>query len=352
VVALGLAILFPIAAMHPAPVAAGGGSCTGWQSTRIPPDTIRVFRNATGVVEVVPFQTYVVTVMGKEWPGYLPVPLIEAGSVAVKQYAWYYTMVGRHRSSYVNEAGECYDVRDTTGDQLYKPEKARIVNKHYAALDVTWDYSLRKDGRHFLTGYRTGEKGPCGYDATGWKLFARSAVRCAEELGYNWRQILHTYYGPDLHVVHRDGTIVDDQGGPIGDAGIMGSALVPGSGPKTYDERNDAIQWRGDWQKTQNNSAWKGTLTYASDRSAFAEVRVAARSIKLLARTGPERGRLNVFVDGTLKETVDLFSAERNSQQVVFRWTWEEDRVRTLRLELDGPADRPRVDIDGIVLER
>ncbi len=108
-------------------------SCTGWQSTRIPPDTIRVFRKATGVVEVVPFPTYVATVMGKEWPGYLPIPLIEAGSVAVKQYGWYYAMEGRHRSSYVNESGECYDVRDTTSDQLYKPEKARVRAQHAAS---------------------------------------------------------------------------------------------------------------------------------------------------------------------------------------------------------------------------
>ncbi len=349
---LGLAILFPVAAMDPPPAFAGGSSCTGWQSTRVPPDNIRVFRKQTGAVEVVPFQTYVVTVMGKEWPGYLPIPLIEAGAVAVKQYAWFYVMEGRHRSSYVNGAGECYDVRDTTSDQLYKPEKARIVNKHWAAMNATWDYSLRKDGKQFLTGYRTGNKGDCAYDATGWKLFARSAVRCAEVLGYNWRQILAAYYGPELHLVHSDGTIVDEHGSPIGDSAVIGSAVAAGSGPRTYDERHDAIEWHGDWRRAQSDGAFKKTLSYTSDRAAFAEFRVAARSIQLIGRTGPKRGRLKVFVDGNLKQTVDLYSASRRSQQVIFSFAWETDAVRTVRLELDGPNDRPRVDIDAIVVER
>jgi len=332
--------------------AADDDSCTGWQSTRLPPDTIRVFRRATGVVEVVPFRTYVVTVMGKEWPGYLPVSLIEAGSVAVKQYGWYYAMEGRHRSSYVTESGECYDVVDSTGDQLYKPEKARIVNKHWTAIGVTWDFRLRKDGKQFLTGYRTGNKGDCAFDATGWKLMARSAVRCAEDLAYSWKQILHAYYGPGLHIVHRDGTIVGGDGQAIGNASVIGSTIEAGSGPHTFDERHEAIKWSGAWKRTRSDSAHRQTLTYSSGQQANAEFKIAARSLELLGTRGPQRGRLRVYVNGNLKDTVDLYAPSRKSQQAIFSWTWQKDQVRTVRLELAGPADRPRVDIDAIVVAR
>jgi hypothetical protein len=356
--AKGLAVLFalsaliPLAALHPAPVQAAGGSCTGWESKRIPPDTIRVFRKWTGVVEVVPFQTYVVTVMGKEWPGYLPVPLIEAGAVAVKQYAWYYAMEGRHRSSYVTAKGECYDVRDTTTDQLYKPEKARIVQKHWAAMEATWEYSLRKNGRQFLTGYRTGNKGECASDATGWKLMARTATRCVEDLGYNWRQILHAYYGPEMDIINQDGTIVDGQGVAIGDSGVLGSTMVAGAGPKTFDERHEAIDWNGTWQRTQSDTAFKKTLTYTSNRSATVEFRVAGRSLALVGRVGPKNGRLRVFIEGELAETVNLYAPNKKPQQVIFSRVWDADRVRSVRLELDGPAERPRIDLDAIILER
>ena len=56
-----------------------------------------------------------------------------------------------------------------------------------------------------MTGYRRGDKVKCGRDATGYKLFARSATQCAYS-GHDWRQILRTYYGPGLDIVGGGGT--------------------------------------------------------------------------------------------------------------------------------------------------
>jgi len=350
-VLVGLTFLIPVAAIQP-PVAAAKGSCTGWQSTLVPPDAIRVFRKATGVVEVVPFKDYVVTVAAKEWPGWLPTAVIEAGTVAVKQYGWFYAMEGRHRGKYVTESGECYDVRDTTADQLYKPAKARITSKHYAAVDKTWDYSLRKSHKQFLTGYRTGQKGTCASDATGWKLFARTAVKCANIEGYDWLQILHAYYSPDLQFIRSDGAIVDVEGAPTGNALVIGSTLAADGTMTKFDERHDAIEWQGNWQRTRSKAAFKRTLTYTSDRDAKVVIQVAGRSLEIIGRKGPNRGRLRVYVNGNLKETVDTWAASRKNQQVIFSTTWSEDTVRTIRLELDGPPDRPRIDIDGITTTR
>lgn len=51
-----------------------------------------------------------------------------------------------------------------------------------------------------MTGYRRGDKVKCGRDATGYKLYARSAVKCARR-GMNWREILRKYYSPYLDMV-------------------------------------------------------------------------------------------------------------------------------------------------------
>lgn len=202
----GLAILIalPMFAALPSAVAANASpNCGGWNSLTQPPNSIRVLRRQSGRVEVVPFKKYVLTVLGKEWPSYLPLPVIEAGAVAVKQYAWFHTMAGSGQR--MTHDGRCYDVRDGTGDQLYKPNKSRIRADHYTALNATWSVSLRKNGNFFMTGYRRGNKANCGRDATGWKLFARSATRCAAR-GYNWREILKTYYGPALAFVGDSGS--------------------------------------------------------------------------------------------------------------------------------------------------
>jgi Stage II sporulation protein len=189
--ALPLAAVFATAE-PPIVGAQAGPSCSSHASLTRPPDSIRVLRVRTGRVTVVNFRKYVVTVMGKEWPSYLPQPVVEAGAVAVKQYAWYHAVYSSRSAN-----GRCFDVKDGTGDQLYKPGRARIRPDHYRALDATWGVTLRKDGRFFMTGYRRGDKVRCGRDATGWKLFARSATQCAYH-GAGWREILRTYYGPSL----------------------------------------------------------------------------------------------------------------------------------------------------------
>lgn len=200
---LGLSLLLPAGLFMAGGVAAavpgGGGDCSRWTRTDRPPDYIRVYRNKSGRIDRVPFRRYLVVVLGKEWPGYLPHAVIEAGAVAAKQYAWYHVLQGPRRL----KDGRCFDVRDGIQDQLYRPNKSRVRQDHYNAVDATWHITLIKRDRFFMTGYRRGYKGRCGRDANGWKLFARTATRCAYS-GKDFLQILRIYYGPDLEI-RRDG---------------------------------------------------------------------------------------------------------------------------------------------------
>ncbi len=99
---LALVLVAP-AVVTPTPVAAAGDpvSCTNWTSLISPPKTIRVLRTRTGLVEVVPFRTYVYrTHVAEFWSEYLPTPysdaLLGAGAVAIKQNAWSWTMNPRN----------------------------------------------------------------------------------------------------------------------------------------------------------------------------------------------------------------------------------------------------------------
>jgi Stage II sporulation protein. len=61
----------------------------------VPPATIRVLRTsgaASGTVQVVDFKTYVQYVMAAEWPPTWTDAALQTGAMAIKQYAWYYTM--------------------------------------------------------------------------------------------------------------------------------------------------------------------------------------------------------------------------------------------------------------------
>jgi hypothetical protein len=215
-VLVGLALIVPAAATSEVttPVAeASGRSCTGWKSTTNPPKSIRVQRKATGKVEVVDFRRYVEVVTASEWGSHLPKAAIEAGAVAVKQWAWNRALAGRHRPSYVTSNGTCYDVTDTTRDQLYRPERKLPSAKIKSAVANTWDITVRKDGRFFQTGYRRGNNVACGRDADGVRLYARSVIDCARQ-GKSRAEIQRIYYGPTLTIHSSRGVIAASQPRP------------------------------------------------------------------------------------------------------------------------------------------
>jgi hypothetical protein len=191
--------------------------CTGWKSTRIPPRTIRVLRSerrlvdkdVVGTVEEVPFHDYVGIVMAAEWPNHYPIESLKAGALAVKQYAWYYTIVYRGGEVELKDGSmACYDVKDTTADQYYYPEDPDYVatRKILRAMESSWPLTVRKFNQErgrstfFLTGYRSGANVACGADADGWKLYQTSVKRCGV-VGLRMRDILRKYLEPRLEIV-------------------------------------------------------------------------------------------------------------------------------------------------------
>ena len=186
---LSAGLWVPVVAKPPSVEAA---ACTGWSSTTTPPPTIRVLRTATGVedvVQTVDFETYAKVVMAAEWNPLWHIEALKAGAVAVKEYAWYYTMHWRGGSG----SNGCYDVIDNTNDQIYSPGVYTPAASHIQAVEDTWLESVARGGDLFPTGYRTGHDVSCGRDADGAHMFQYSALECALA-GKTAEQILLIYY--------------------------------------------------------------------------------------------------------------------------------------------------------------
>jgi hypothetical protein len=115
--------------------------------------------------------------------------LRKAGAQAVKQYAWFHVL--RWRGGKYN--GECYDVKDTTADQLYanKPLES-IPLRVKKSVNATWSWRLWRGDKFVHSGYRRGQDIACAADA-GFKLFVRSSRKCAQR-GWSAERILKTYY--------------------------------------------------------------------------------------------------------------------------------------------------------------
>jgi hypothetical protein len=90
-----------VAGANPTPAAAAASfvqkPCTDWKSQISPPDTIRVLRTNSGVVEEIPFKLYVYrTHVAEFYTEYKASPysdaLLGVGAIAIKQNAWSWTM--------------------------------------------------------------------------------------------------------------------------------------------------------------------------------------------------------------------------------------------------------------------
>ena len=228
---------------------------TKWTDQGRPPTTVKVKRSsgpAAGKVQTVSFWQYVGTVLRTEYSGGIfPPAALRAGALSVKQYAWYYAIQWRGGKVPVYQtdpvtgeqtiAGyDCYDLSDTTVDQIYKPEK--LVNgvwqvgnypgpPYLEAMAATWHISLRKDfnnkpgdpNRIFLSGYRSGTKVPCGYEDITFRLYQKSVKDCGTK-GMTTEEIWRIYYGSNLYIVDardHDMIVSDWDGDWRGDVGVI-----------------------------------------------------------------------------------------------------------------------------------
>ena len=187
---LALAVTIPLSPMAPPTGVAAAGECGSYASETVPPPTIRVFRTATGAVDTVDFRTYVKNVLSREWISSWTTESLRSGALAVRNYAWYQVI---HWRGYVNAAGQCFDVFDSTRDQHYDPSRPTYASMA-AAVDATWGTLAQKGGRIFATYYNAGQAyEACGANANGWQMFQWGTQGCGL-IGKTAAEIMAIYY--------------------------------------------------------------------------------------------------------------------------------------------------------------
>ncbi len=132
------------------------------------------------------FVDYLRNVLPSEWIASWPDAALDAGAIAVKQYAWYNAFV---QPKWRNR-GYSFDLLNTTCDQVYKPDSAHPRTD--AAIRRTWSTVLTREGRMFPTYYRSTDA-YCGAlpDCMGqWGSHDRAMQ------GMNGVDILLLYYAP------------------------------------------------------------------------------------------------------------------------------------------------------------
>ncbi|MBW8483146.1 SpoIID/LytB domain-containing protein [Actinomadura parmotrematis] len=151
-----------------------------------PPTSILVYRVSLQRVDRVAFKTYVKNVLPNEWVPSWPRESLRAGAVAVKSYGWYWALHSAARTPW----GQCYDVKDTTANQVYRPGSALAATS--AAVDATWATRMTRGGR-ILEAHYCSTSTACGGWVTGDWL-SQYGSRDHANAGWTHAKILKSYY--------------------------------------------------------------------------------------------------------------------------------------------------------------
>ena len=128
---------------------------------------------------------------------------------------------------------------------------------------------------------------------------------------------------------------------------------LPAIGPTTrvavYSEANGRVSYAGSWSTLKSAVFWGSAARTSTRAGATASITFTGRSIAWVARSGPDRGKAEVYVNGTKVATVDLYSKTYQRQRIAWAGSWSSSASRKVTIRVVGTKGHPRVDIDAFV---
>ncbi len=105
---------------------------------------------------------------------------------------------------------------------------------------------------------------------------------------------------------------------------------------KVNDNSNDIV-YSGLWTYLNNDSMFfSNDEHYANDTSAFAELTFTGTKVSWIGATSFNLGKADVYIDGSLAQTVDLYSSILQPQKVLFTVDGLEKGVHTIKIMPNG----------------
>ena len=113
-----------------------------------------------------------------------------------------------------------------------------------------------------------------------------------------------------------------------------------------------SVVYAGSWTTSSNAEHSGGSVKSSSSAGASASLAFSGRAIGLVTTLGPDRGAVQVWVDGALSATIDTYADTESFRQVVFNKTWSSYGSHTIKLVVVGTAGRPAFSLDAFEVVR
>jgi chitodextrinase len=119
--------------------------------------------------------------------------------------------------------------------------------------------------------------------------------------------------------------------------------------PIGYNESSGLIVRRGAWVHHTSTSSWGGNYRTASRAGASVSLTFSGRGVAFVSRRSFARGTVRVYVDRTLRATVNLYGAT-SWRRLAYVASWSSLRIHTIRIVVVRTTGHRGVDLDGIVV--
>ncbi len=120
--------------------------------------------------------------------------------------------------------------------------------------------------------------------------------------------------------------------------------------PVLYDDNLSAITYSSGWTRAAWNAATGGYLAVSAQTDATFRLRFTGRNIAWVATYATNRGQARVWLDGTYLGIVDLYRDSTLARAIVLSQNVSTGAEHELVVQVVGTANRPKVDLDGIVI--
>ena len=122
--------------------------------------------------------------------------------------------------------------------------------------------------------------------------------------------------------------------------------------PITLGATDDTVFSVGDsaWNHYQwPGIAFGGTGITTSQAGAWVNFTFTGRDVALVAPLHIAGGRAQIYCDGALKATIDLYSATLRPREIVYSCSFAQAGQHTMKLVVEGTPGRPRFDVDAFI---
>jgi hypothetical protein len=129
----------------------------------------------------------------------------------------------------------------------------------------------------------------------------------------------------------------------------MSTSYTYGPSFKTVvsDQTSSLVSYTGTWGTTTSSACYGGSLKYTYNAGASSTYSFNGSAAAWVAYKGPNRGSAQVYIDGVLTATVNLYASTTSAKPVVYAFNWSTNGAHTIRVVNLATPGHARIDVDA-----